>query len=232
MHYGGFQFFPVSGRERSDLPYDLVAEAIGFAGGGVAGGEFGYRVRCAPDSFFEYCRDDAAPNGRSNCNQGDGDLFAECAGGRSATNYRAYFIRILQFFFPLTWVLNLNLLDRSRRNWAASDAIRNPAMTMHSPRHRRIGSYFTLNCLQMSAPICADGVCATTITPLMERLKREAPVRFFHSLSRDAAEDAPERSVRIRLKAKAGALFHDIGKLSMRNISRKTIWRAQSNILT
>ena len=52
--------------------------------------------------------------------------------------------------------------------------------------------------------------------PLMERLKREAPGTFFHSLMvATLAEDAARAIGANPLKAKAGALFHDVGKLSM-----------------
>ena len=52
--------------------------------------------------------------------------------------------------------------------------------------------------------------------PLLERLKREAPGTFFHSLMvATLVEDAAREIGANPLKAKAGALFHDIGKLSM-----------------
>ena len=50
--------------------------------------------------------------------------------------------------------------------------------------------------------------------PLLERLKREAPGTFFHSLMvATLVEDAAREIGANPLKAKAGALFHDIGKL-------------------
>ena len=51
--------------------------------------------------------------------------------------------------------------------------------------------------------------------PLLDQLKRRAPGTMFHSMNvATLAEDAA-RAIRVNpLKAKAGALFHDIGKLS------------------
>ena len=52
--------------------------------------------------------------------------------------------------------------------------------------------------------------------PLLERMKREAPGTFFHSLMvATLVEDAARAIGANPLKAKAGALFHDIGKLAM-----------------
>jgi putative nucleotidyltransferase with HDIG domain len=52
--------------------------------------------------------------------------------------------------------------------------------------------------------------------PLLEKLKREAPGTMFHSMTvATLAEDAAAAIHADPLRAKAGALFHDIGKLSM-----------------
>lgn len=52
--------------------------------------------------------------------------------------------------------------------------------------------------------------------PLLEKLKREAPGTMFHSMTvATLAEDAAKAIKANPIRAKAGALFHDIGKLSM-----------------
>jgi putative nucleotidyltransferase with HDIG domain len=52
--------------------------------------------------------------------------------------------------------------------------------------------------------------------PLLEKLKREAPGTMMHSMTvATLAEDAARAIHANPLRAKAGALFHDIGKLSM-----------------
>jgi putative nucleotidyltransferase with HDIG domain len=52
--------------------------------------------------------------------------------------------------------------------------------------------------------------------PLLEKLKREAPGTMFHSMTvATLAEDAARAIKANPIRAKAGALFHDIGKLSM-----------------
>ena len=52
--------------------------------------------------------------------------------------------------------------------------------------------------------------------PLLEKLKREAPGTMFHAMTvATLAEDAARAIKANPLRAKAGALFHDIGKLAM-----------------
>lgn len=52
--------------------------------------------------------------------------------------------------------------------------------------------------------------------PLLEKLKREAPGTMFHSMTvATLAEDAARAIKANPARAKAGALFHDIGKLAM-----------------
>jgi len=52
--------------------------------------------------------------------------------------------------------------------------------------------------------------------PLLEKLKREAPGTMFHSMTvATLAEDAAKAIKANPLRAKAAALFHDIGKLAM-----------------
>ncbi len=52
--------------------------------------------------------------------------------------------------------------------------------------------------------------------PLLEKLKREAPGTMYHSMTvATLAEDAAKAIGANPLRAKAGALFHDIGKLTM-----------------
>ncbi len=139
---------------------------------------------------------------------------------RSATDYRAYFLRILATVFPLTFVLNLNLLDWQSRalpalhelGGAAALALGNAFVT----GILALVLIFTFELVFNVSTNMALMVLADYNHPLLERLKREAPGTFFHCLMvATLAEDAARAINANPLKAKVGALFHDIGKLSM-----------------
>lgn len=137
---------------------------------------------------------------------------------RSATNYRSYFVRILFAVFPLVWLLNLNLLNYRSPDFlillgqSAVVAFANAAVTAILA----LVLIFILEIVFNISTNMALMVLCDYNHPLLERMKREAPGTFFHSLMvATLAEDAARAIGANALKAKAGALFHDIGKLSM-----------------
>ena len=220
-NFVGFHFFNSLASRSIDLPNELVAEAIPIALGAVLlAVTMGYRVAlCAgffiasiaammllPERSF-----DLAVKGMVICS-----LAALAV--RSATNYRSYFIRILLSVFPLVWVLNLNLLNYHSPNFimllgqSAVIAFANAAATAILALILIFTFEIVLNVsTNMSLMVLCD-----YNHPLLERLKREAPGTFFHSLMvATLVEDAARAIGANPLKAKAGALFHDIGKLSM-----------------
>ena len=217
----GFHFFNSLANRSTDLPNGLVAEAIPVALGAVLlAVTMGYRVAlCAgffiasiaammllPERSF-----DLAVKGMVICS-----LTALAV--RSATNYRSYFIRILLSVFPLVWVLNLNLLNFHAPNFlvvlgqSAVVAFANAAATAILA----LILIFIFEIVFNVSTNMALMVLCDYNHPLMERMKREAPGTFFHSLMvATLVEDAARAIGANPLKAKAGALFHDIGKLSM-----------------
>jgi putative nucleotidyltransferase with HDIG domain len=137
---------------------------------------------------------------------------------RSATNYRSYFVRILLSVFPLIWILNLNLLNFRAPNFpallgqSAIVALSNAAATAILA----LILVFILEIVFNVSTNMALMVLCDYNHPLLERMKREAPGTFFHSLMvATLVEDAARAIGANPLKAKVGALFHDIGKLSM-----------------
>ena len=220
-NYGGLQFFRFLVSERSDLSYDLVGEAIPVSLVAVLlAVTFGYRVALgagffvssivammlAPERAF-----DVAIKGMVICS-----LSALAV--RSATNYRSYFLRIVASVFPLTWILNINLLDPESPilgqvlMQSATLALTNAFATAIVA----LVLIFIFEIVFNLSTNMALMVLCDYNHPLMERLKREAPGTFFHSLMvATLAEDAARAIGANPLKAKAGALFHDVGKLSM-----------------
>ena len=136
---------------------------------------------------------------------------------RDVSNYRSFFIRVFFCGAALTAVVNF-------------DAI----YSLHSdPRMLKLillliaGNAFTGAIAALLAVFVFELLFNVDTTmslmvlsdynhPLLEKLKREAPGTMFHSMTvATLAEDAA-RAIRANpARAKAGALFHDIGKLSM-----------------
>ena len=220
-NFAGFHFFNNLAGRSNDLPGILAAEAIPVALGSVLlAVTMGYRVAlCAgffvasiaammllPERSF-----DLAIKGMVICS-----LTALAV--RSATNYRSYFIRILLSVFPLVWVLNLNLVNFHAPNIllllgqsavvAFSDAAATAILAL-------ILIFIFEIFFNVSTNMALMVLCDYN-HPLLERMKREAPGTFFHSLMvATLVEDAARAIGANPLKAKAGALFHDIGKLAM-----------------
>ncbi len=218
---GGFYFFHFLLSERSDLPYDLVAVTMPVALVAVLSAvTFGYRVAlCA--GFFMSCivammlaperAFDIAIKGIVICS-----LCALAV--RSATNYRAFFIRIVVSVLPLTWLLNLNLFDPESEVLSVF-LMQSGGLALTNAFATAVIALILVFVLEIVFNVSTNMALMVLCDynhPLMERLKREAPGTFFHSLMvATLAEDAARAIGANPLKAKAGALFHDVGKLSM-----------------
>lgn len=220
-NFAGFNFFHHLASQSKELSNGLAVEAIPVALGSVLlAVTMGYRVALCAGFFISSIAAmmllpersfDLAIKGMVICS-----LTALAV--RSATNYRAYFIRILMSVFPLIWILNLNLLNFHAQNFllllgqSAVIALANAAATaILSLVLIFIFEIFFNVSTNMALMVLCD-----YNHPLLERMKREAPGTFFHSLMvATLVEDAARAIGANPLKAKAGALFHDIGKLAM-----------------
>ncbi len=143
-------------------------------------------------------------------------LSAICV--RSATNYRSFFIRIVLSVFPLTWIMNMNLLEIDRSD-ISQFILMSGALSLANGFLTAIIALILTFCFELIFNVSTNMslmVLCDYSHPLLERLKREAPGTFFHSLMvATLAEDAANCIGANPLRAKAGALFHDIGKLAM-----------------
>lgn len=220
-NYGGMRFFGFILSESTNLSQEMVLNALPIALTSVILAViFGFRVAlCAgffvssvaammvvPERAF-----DLAIKGMMICS-----LSALAV--RSATNYRSYFIRVIGTVFPLVWVLNANLLDPSSPEFL-SQLAQSASLALANAFATAILSLVLIFLFEIVFNISTNMALMVLCDynhPLLERMKREAPGTFFHSLMvATLVEDAARAIGANPLKAKAGALFHDIGKLSM-----------------
>ena len=138
---------------------------------------------------------------------------------RSSTNYRSYFFRIVVSVFPLTFVLNLNLLFWERSIPHLQEVLVALSLAFTNAFVTGILALLLIFLFEIVFNVSTNMALMVLCDynhPLLERLKREAPGTFFHSLMvATLVEDAAREIGANPPKAKAGALFHDIGKLSM-----------------
>lgn len=134
---------------------------------------------------------------------------------RNVTNYRSYFLRILASGFIFTLIVTADVevealcdyqeLGNSLLLIGANSLICAIAALLLIFIFEVVSNVNT----NMALMVLCD-----YNHHLLERLKREAPGTMFHSMSvATLAEDAAREIHVNTLKAKAGALFHDIGKL-------------------
>ncbi|MCQ2352028.1 MAG: HDIG domain-containing protein [Victivallaceae bacterium] len=133
-------------------------------------------------------------------------------------SYRSFFIRTFLASTILNLLFNLDILYQTQ-GWGIAEL-------------KEIGSVIVLTgflCAILALVMIfflellfnldtnmALTVLANLNHPLLERLKREAPGTMFHSITvATLAEDAAIAIGANALRAKVGALFHDIGKLAM-----------------
>lgn len=140
---------------------------------------------------------------------------------RNANNYRAFFLRAVAALFPLTLIANFPVWESFIVNdpahltrdlslaaaWAAANGIGSAMAALFLIFVVEVAFNVTTNMALM--------VLCDYNHPLLDRLKREAPGTFFHSMMVSTlAEDAALLIGANSLKAKVAALFHDIGKLA------------------
>ena len=136
-------------------------------------------------------------------------------------NYRAYFIRIFAVTIPLVLALSSgSLLLRHSVDSFQIETLRAmfgiACLNGFSSAVLALVLVFILELIFNIDTDMALMVLGDFSHPLLERLKREAPGTMYHSLTvATIAEDAAKEINANPLRAKVGALFHDIGKLSM-----------------
>ena len=220
-NYGILHSFNFITAKISHIPQDFVLNLIPFALVSVTLAViFGFRVSLATGFFAA---------GVTALMLVPEKAFAEALKGvaicslsamavRSATNYRSYFIRIVTVIFPLVLLLNLSLLH-SRDGWDFHIIGSYIALAFGGAVITGIAALLLIFGCELIFNVSTNMALMLLCDynhPLLERLKREAPGTFFHSLMvATLVEDAAQVIGANPLKAKAGALFHDIGKLAM-----------------
>ena len=134
---------------------------------------------------------------------------------RKAKNHRAFFFRTFLSVSLCNWILNVNvsnyISDVSLIYKSAFVALSCGIMTAILAQTI---IYFYEVIFNVTTNMSLLVLCDYT-HPLLERLKREAPGTFYHSIMvATLAEDAAIAINANPIKAKCGALFHDIGKLA------------------
>ena len=139
---------------------------------------------------------------------------------RNVINYRSFFVRTALGVFFLTWAINLIdilspdvELKLGVKLWNATWVIFCNGLFCAMAALTLLFIFELLFNLSTNMALMVLSDCNH---PLLERLKREAPGTMAHSMAVAAlAEDAARTIGANPLRAKAGALFHDIGKLAM-----------------
>lgn len=219
-NYGGIELFSLMARESASLPRTLLVDTVPLALVAVVMAAFlGFRVAmCAGffvasitalmlDMSFEF-----ALKGILICS-----LAALAV--RNATNYRSYFLRTVFTVFPLIWLLNSNI-------YGAATSFQEVTKLVIVSAGLALANGFATAIIALLMVFTYEIVINVSTNmslmvlcdynhPLLERLKREAPGTFFHSLMVATLSEDAARAIHANyLKAKAGALFHDIGKLA------------------
>ncbi len=133
---------------------------------------------------------------------------------RKAKNHREFFIRTFLAVAMCDWLLNVNVLQYYHN---VSLIYKSAAVAAASGLITAILAqtiiYFYELVFNVTTNMSLLVLCDYS-HPLLERLKREAPGTFYHSIMvATLAEDAAKAIKANPIKAKCGALFHDIGKL-------------------
>lgn len=139
---------------------------------------------------------------------------------RSVSNYRSFFVRTTVWVFFLTWALNLDviLLGNPESGFSGELAEAFWVILCNSLvcAMLALALIFLFELLFNLSTNMALMVLCDCNHPVLERLKREAPGTMAHSMAvATLAEDAARAIGANPLRAKSGALFHDIGKLAM-----------------
>ncbi|MBQ6353246.1 MAG: HDIG domain-containing protein, partial [Lentisphaeria bacterium] len=139
---------------------------------------------------------------------------------RNVLNYRSFFVRTALGVFVLTWAINLIDILSPGVELKLAEKLWNAAWVIFCNglfcAMAALALLFIFELVFNLSTNMALMVLSDCNHPLLERLKREAPGTMAHSMAvATLAEDAARAIGANPLRAKAGALFHDIGKLSM-----------------
>ena len=150
---------------------------------------------------------------------------------RHVTNYRSFFVRTVLSVFGLTLAVNLMDIFLPQGDFKGLGELWSALLTKLSGELWEAQLVILCNALfcalaaltlififeiafNLSTNMALMVLCDCN-HPLLERLKREAPGTMAHSMAvATLAEDAARAIGANPLRAKAGALFHDIGKLT------------------
>lgn len=133
---------------------------------------------------------------------------------RDAANYRAYFFWTLLPVWLIGFICFLPNLQTGR---IAETLIAGGIIAFTNGFFTSITALMIIFFLELTFNVTTNMSLLLLIDnhPLLERLKREAPGTFFHSMMvATLAEDAAKAIDANSIRAKCGALYHDIGKLS------------------
>ena len=138
---------------------------------------------------------------------------------RHATNYRSYFLWTLFSVTPLVWGFNSDILARvSAQEPFWRIIMQTGTLAILNGIATSMAALLIIFCYELLFNVSTNMSLMLLCDynhPLLERMKREAPGTFFHSLTvATLAEDGARAIDANYLRAKAGALFHDIGKMA------------------
>lgn len=134
---------------------------------------------------------------------------------RKVTNYRTFFIRSFLATALIMLLLHCDLIlvePRTLREWSEVTVV--TCVTAFGTSILALVLLFLFELVFNVSTNMSLMVLCDYNHPLLERMKREAPGTMFHSMTvATLAEDAAYAIGANPLKAKAVALFHDIGKM-------------------
>lgn len=134
---------------------------------------------------------------------------------RKVTNYRTFFVRSFLATAIIMLLLHCDMIllePRSLREWTEVTVV--TCVTAFGAAILALVLLFLFELVFNVSTNMSLMVLCDYNHPLLERMKREAPGTMFHSMTvATLAEDAAHAIGANPLKAKAVALFHDIGKM-------------------
>lgn len=220
-NYGGIELFNWMSRQSQELPAALVIDAVPLALIAVLMAAFlGFRVAMCTGFFVASVTALMLDMSFEFALKGLVISSLAALAVRNATNYRSYFLRTVFSVFPLVWLLNGNILFNTEIDWHVGlrMVLQSGALAFGNALATAILALLLIFVYELVFNVTTNMSLMLLCDynhPLLERMKREAPGTFFHSLMvATLAEDAA-RAINVNyLRAKAGALYHDIGKLS------------------
>lgn len=138
---------------------------------------------------------------------------------RNVGNYRSFFMRTVGSVLVMTWALNLDLIFYGRPGAEIPKVLQEAVWVILGNAvfcaMTALLMIFVLELLFNLSTDMALMVLSDCNHPVLERLKRKAPGTMAHAMAvATLSEDAARAIGANPVRAKAGALFHDIGKLS------------------